>query len=477
MLDLLVFGGYLAALLAIGRLTSRRIGSAEDFHLCGRSLTRLPAALGLAATEFSGSGLVGGAGLAYAIGVSGAYWNLAAVPAWLIIGFTIAPRLRRMTLDTVPGYLGARYGMPSRRLVALLQIVESVVFTAVQIMVSAIAVAALFPVNVAVASLLVTAAFVAYTAMGGLWAVVWTDVLQYVILMTGILVGLPLALDHVGGIAGLRTALPPDHFDIGRLGVMEPLAWMALCLYSYSTDQTYMQRVFATRDPRVARFAYVYTGINYLIFGACVAGMGMVAAVLLPGLPNPDEALPRLIADVLPRGLRGFFLTAILATTMSTASAWLAAGASLVVQDGYEPLVAGRLDERRLLCVSRLTIVMLAALALTVALSFPGVVDAVVFSTLVAPAAVFVPMMLGLYWKRPTGTAGFSALLAAALAGVLSQALWYRSAPGWLGAVHPLFLGPAAGLSMLLAIVALRTVSRGATDGGATAAGGTEGRS
>jgi SSS family transporter len=357
-----------------------------------------------------------------------------------------------MTLDTVPGYLGRRYGMASRRLVALLQLIESIVFTAVQIMVSAIAISALFPVDVTLASVLVTAAFVAYTAMGGLWAVVWTDVLQYVILMTGILVGLPLALSHVGGIAGLQASLPPEHFDAGRLGVMEPLAWMALCVYSYSTDQTYMQRVFATRDAKVARFAYIYTGVNYLIFGACVAGMGMVASVLLPGLPNQDEALPRLIADVLPRGLRGFFLTAILATTMSTASAWLAAGSSLVVQDGYEPLLAGRLDERRLLRVSRMTTVGLAALALLVALTFPGVVSAVVFSTLVAPAAVFVPMMLGLYWKRPTAAAGFSSLVTAALVGVLSQVLWYRTAPGWLGAIHPLFLGPAAGLAVFLLV-------------------------
>jgi Na+/proline symporter len=71
--DSVVFAAYLVALLIIGRRTSRRIGSAEDFHLCGRKLTRLPAALSLAATEFSGSGLIGGAGLAYAIGVSGAY--------------------------------------------------------------------------------------------------------------------------------------------------------------------------------------------------------------------------------------------------------------------------------------------------------------------------------------------------------------------------------------------------------------------
>jgi SSS family solute:Na+ symporter len=99
-----------------------------------------------------------------------------------------------------------------------------------------------------------------------------------------------------------------------------------------------------------------------------------------------------------------------------------------------------------------MTTVGLAALALLVALTFPGVVGAVVFSTLVAPAAVFVPMMLGLYWKRPTAAAGFSSLVTAALVGVLSQVLWYRTAPGWLGAIHPLFLGPAAGLAVFLLV-------------------------
>jgi Na+/proline symporter len=73
-IDLLVFTLYIAAVLLIGRFTSRRIGTAEDFHLCGRSLGRLPAALSLAATEFSGSGLIGGAGLAYAVGISGSWW-------------------------------------------------------------------------------------------------------------------------------------------------------------------------------------------------------------------------------------------------------------------------------------------------------------------------------------------------------------------------------------------------------------------
>lgn len=452
MLDILVFVGYLAVVLLIGRLASRRVETAEDFHLCGRKLGRLPAAFSLAATEFNGSGLIGGAGLAYAIGISGIYWNYAAVPVWILIGITVAPKLRRMALDTVPGYLGQRFGIETQRLVALLQVVEAVVFTAVQITVSALTLDALFGLDMFVGATLVTSVFAAYTMMGGLWAVVWTDVLQYVILMIGILVAAPMAVYFVGGIAEFQAALPAEHLDPTRLGLAEPLAWVALCLYSYSTDQAYMQRSLAARDPAVARFAFIYTGCNYIVFGACVAILGMAASILLPGLENQDAALPTLIHEVLPAGFRAFFLTAILAATMSTSSSFLAAASSMVIQDLYEPMRQGgkRSSQASVVRHSRIATLLLAIGALVVSQIFPGVVSLVVFATIVAPAAVFVPFMFGLYWRRTNRAGAFWAMLITAVVGVLSQVFWYGQVDGWLGAIHPLFLGPAVGLAVLV---------------------------
>lgn len=450
MLDVAVFAAYFIAVLMIGRISSRRIQTSEDFHLCGRKLGRLPAALSLAATEFNGSGLIGGAGLAYAIGISGIYWNYAAVPVWILIGLTIAPKLRRMMIDTVPGYLGQRFGVETQRLVACLQVVEAVVFTAVQISVSALTLNALFGIDPVIGASLVTAVFVAYTMMGGLWAVVWTDVLQYTILMIGILIAAPLAVYLAGGFDGMQAALPAEHLDPTRLGLAEPIAWVALCLYAYSTDQAYMQRSLAARDPGVARFAFIYTGCNYIVFGACVAAMGMAATVLLPGLENQDAALPSLINEVLPAGYRAVFLTAILAATMSTASSFLAAASSMVIQDLYEPLLGPDDSQKTMVRNSRIATFVLALVALLVSLSFPGVINLVVFSTIIAPAAVFVPFIFGLFWQRTNRRAAFWAMLSAAVLGVLSQAFWYREVETWLGAVHPLFLGPALGLVVLV---------------------------
>ncbi|HEV2037810.1 MAG TPA: sodium:solute symporter family protein, partial [Candidatus Eremiobacteraceae bacterium] len=441
----------------IGRFTSGKIADATDFHLCGRSLGRFQAGVSMAATIFSGSGLIGGAGLAYAIGVSGSYWNLTAVPAWVIIGLTMTVSLRKLGLNTIPQYIGQRYGVRTRRLIALLQIIEAIVFLAVQVLNSALALNALFNINFIFAAVLVTFVFVAYTAMGGLWAVVWTDIMQYFVLMSAVLAGVGLALWKVGGIAGLHAALPASHFSWSQLGTQVPLAWFALCIYSWGTDQAYLQRVFASKDHHVARFAYMFAAFNYLIFGLAVAGIGMAASALVPGLKDQDQAFPRLIANIFPHGLRGFFLTGILATTMSTASAYLAAPSSLFVQDIYEPLIGRQLDRKKLLGVSRISVVLLAAISLGVALRLPGVVDAVVFCTLVAPAAIFFPLLAALYWKRTNLASGFWAILTAAIAGCASQLwLWGNPSAGRLGEIHPLFFGPAFGV-VVLAVASLWT--------------------
>lgn len=450
MLDLLVFVTYLAIILGIGRYWSTRIRNAEDFHLCGRDLGRVPAAMSLAATEFSGSGMIGGAGLAYAIGVSGIFWNYGAIPAYIFIGFMIAPRLRKLQVSTIPEYIGTNFGVSTRRLAAILQIIEAVAFVAVQILVSAILLSALFDMRIAEASLIVTAAFAIYTMMGGLWAVVWTDALQYVVLMSGLVVAVVLTWFAVGGIDGLRTELPASYFSPAELGLWTPLAWAALALYSYGVDQAYMQRALAAKDPATARFAYLFTGSNYVVFGACVAFLGMAAAALLPGLASQDEALPELIAQVLPEGVRSLILTAVLAATMSTSSSFLAAAASLAVQDLYEPIFGGQSTDKQQIFHSRVITAILAAAALSISLVFPGVVSLVVFATLVAPAAIFVPFILSVFWKNTPAHAGFWAILVSAIAGCTSQIFWYDQVGGWLGALHPLFVAPIAALAVMV---------------------------
>lgn len=451
MLDIAIFTIYIGIVLGIGKYWSSKIQSTEDFHLCGRDLGKLPASLSLAATEFSGSGLIGGAGLVYAIGLSGIYWNYAAIPAYIIIGLLIAPRLRRLRLTTIPEYIGTAFGVNTQRLSAVLQIIESVAFVAVQILVSALLVSALFPLTVLQSSILITAAFAIYTMMGGLWAVVWTDALQYVVLMTGVIAAVIFGWIAVGGFEGLQNNLPATHFSFTELGLWTPLSFGALALYSYGVDQAYMQRALAAKDPETARFAYLFTAGNYVVFGGCVAALGMIAAALLPGLELQDDALPQLVATILPEGARALVMTAIIAATMSTSSSFLAAASSIAVQDLYEPILGRGATQKEQITHSRVITAVLAAASLGISLLFPGVISLVIFATLVSPAAVFIPFVLSVFWKRTPAHAGLWAILAAAAAGCSSQIFWYGELDWWLGKIDPLFVAPIAASIVMLA--------------------------
>jgi Na+/proline symporter len=176
----------------------------------------------------------------------------------------------------------------------------------------------------------------------------------------------------------------------------------------------------------------------------------------LPGLADENQALPELVAQVLPEGVRALIMTAIIAATMSTSSSFLAAASSLAVQDLYEPILGHGASEDRQIFHSRVITALFAAISLGISLVFPGVVSLVVFATLVAPAAIFIPFILSIFWDRTPAQAGFWAILASAAAGCTSQIFWYEQVGGWLGAIHPLFVAPLAALAVIIPVALLQ---------------------
>ena len=347
MIDLLIVGGYLTFMLGVG--WRARKASADAYWVADRQYGTGPVAASLVATIFGASSTVGIIGLGYSRGLTGAWWALVGGLALVPFAFFLASRVRTLEVYTLPDILRKAYGKRVEMAGGVVIAIAWCGVVAAQIVAGAHLVGGVFSLPFRLALSVVAVVFVLYTYGGGLLAVVWTDVVCYFVLMAAVVIGFPLALRHAGGIAGLHQALPPDRFDLGQLGVIEPLAWVALCFYSYGTDQAYVQRVFAAKKVDAARFAYLFTGLNYVVFGGAVAVLGMSAAALLPDLAHHDEALPALIMYIFPPGVRGLFLTGVVAATMSTSSSFLAAGSSLFAKDIYEPVLARGSSEKHLL--------------------------------------------------------------------------------------------------------------------------------
>lgn len=457
--EALFFTAYSLGLLCIGFLSYRRLnGSATDYFFCNRTLGKFTSSLSLSAAVLSGSGLIGGVALVYQIGVAGVFWNLTAVPAWFLVGATITVALRKKGIITIPSFLSEHYGHYTRKLITILQVIEAIIFIGVQIVVASLVLQALLNITALNALIVTTTLLVSYTLLGGMWAVVWGGVFQYFILMLVVLLACGFAFFKAGGIVQVIHALPSKHLDLAGLGIMTPFAWMMLSVYSWATEQAYMQRAFAAKNVQTARFAFIFCGFNTGIFSLAVCGIGFSAFILLPHLKDPQLAFSNLVEVIFPPAIRGFFLLGVIAMAIATASSFLVSSTTILLHD--------LLEQTPKLTISRIFICVLALFSFISTIFFKDIIDMVVFSTLIAPAAVFVPFLFALYGKDSNVLseqecvikqfAGFISIVLAASAGVISQCFLYGKITGLLGYVHPLLVGPIVALISFMAVLSIR---------------------
>ncbi|ASJ07668.1 sodium transporter [Thermococcus pacificus] len=280
-----------------------------------------------------------------------------------------------------------------------------------------------------------TLVFIAYTALSGLWAVALTDFIQIIIGSIGIFVAVVLGLVKVGGISGLKTALdgmsglpqpPSEYFSLTSLGLsLLALTLIATVMYTL-IGQDFYQRLFAAKDERTARKGAVYAGVLLMALSVLPALAGMLA-VALSGNPeavidSPKIAVPMLVISVFDGTVGAIFVAAVLAAIMSTADSLLSAATSHIVKDFYEGIVGEKSDEKKLLRLSVLTTVAVGLLSLGAALAIQGIVELLIYSYDVYTSGVFVPLVLGLYWKRATKEGALAGMVAGSLVAILGAA-------------------------------------------------------
>jgi SSS family solute:Na+ symporter len=215
--------------------------------------------------------------------------------------------------------------------------------------------------------------------------------------------------------------------------------------------QDIWQRVFTARSPGVARWGGLAAGLYCLIYGLAGALIGAAARVLIPDLPNPDNAFAAVASQVLPTGILGLVLAAALAAVMSTASAGLLASSTILANDVYAGLFrreghAGVGEYN----ASRLATLLVGVVVLAISLVVGDVVGALTVAYNLLVGALFVPILGALFWRRATGT---GALVAMAVSGVVVVGLML-----WQGllANSPIYVGLMVSL-VLFVVVSLLT--------------------
>lgn len=392
---------YLAIQLAIGLWVSRRVKSETDYILAGRSLGLGLASFSIFATWFGAESIQGAAGTMYTNGLSGGSADpFGYALCILLVGLVFARPLWTRGFTTFGDLFRVRYSPSVERFVVLLLVPTSVIWAAAQVRAfgNVVSHASGVPLDWAITA---AAVFVVlYTAVGGLLADAWTDLVQGLAVIAGLIV-LAAVLLVSGDLQTALRQVPAERLSLlgdGTVPWYELLeAWTVPVVGSMLAVEL-VSRVLGCRSAEVARRACLVGGGLYLAVGVIPAVVGLGGPFLVPGLVDAEQLVPELATRHLGAWLYVPFAGALMSAILSTVDSCLLAGSSLVTHNVILPLRPG-LSERAKLRVSRAGVLALGVLALVLALRSESIRDLVEFASAFGSAGVFVVACFGLFTR------------------------------------------------------------------------------
>lgn len=465
-IDLVAIGVYFILVLWVGLWVSRSVETGDDLFLAGRRLRWPEIGGSLFASNISSTTLIGLAGAAYVSGISVSNYEWMAGVVLVFMTFFFIPIYFKARLSTVPEYLERRFDRSSRLYFSAITILLSIlVDTAGGLYAGAIVLRTFFPDLVLWQTCLALALIAGfYTAAGGLAAVVYTDVIQSVVLIIGsTILTLMVFAKFDFSWAAAKAAIPEGHLSLIRPLDDPGLPWLGtlvgvpiLGFWYWATNQYITQRILGARTLRDAQWGANFGGALKLLPLFIMVIPGAMAVSLFPDLENGDQVFPTLVAELLPAGLTGIVLAGLVAAIMSSVDSTLNSASTLVVKDFVER-PGHALAPRRIRNLGRITTLTLMAIA---ALWAPRIADfgglfsylQQAFSILVPPvAAVF---LLGVFQRSGGGKAALWTLL---IGHVLGAALFAAARAGLWPLHFTLNVGIMTAASAVVFLLIART--------------------
>ena len=440
---------YLFFVIAIGVVTKRKVLTSEDYFLSGRSLPAWICALAFLSANIGATELLGMAanGSQYGLPTVHYYW-IGAVPAMVFLGLMMMPFYYGSRVRSVPEYLRLRFNRATHLYQSIIFAVATILIAGVNLFALALIINVLIGLPLPVSILIAAGVVLLYTTMGGLTATMYNEVLQFFIIVAFLIPLTVGGLARVVGVDGLISTLNETQV-LGKDGLTvwggtglgnttNPYGnWIALLLgmgfvnsFGYwTTNFTEVQRALSAKDMSAARRTPIIASIPKMFLPLIIITPGLIAAVLVPELTTGElahnEALPALIGSVMPTGLVGLALAALIAAFMAGMAANVSAFNTVVTYDIWQTYIRpGRKDTYYLTVGRRLTVagVLIAIGAAFIAATFNNIQDYLQILQSVFSAPLFATFILGMFWKRMAPWAGLWGLVAGALGAAGVQA-------------------------------------------------------
>ncbi|MFD7230440.1 sodium:solute symporter [Streptomyces sp. NPDC059881] len=413
---------YLAGMLAMGWWGMRRAKSKSEFLVAGRRLGPWMYSGTMAAIVLGGASTIGGVGLGYKYGLSGAWMVFAIGLGLLALSVFFSARIARLKVYTVSEMLDLRYGGRAGLITGVVMWAYTLMLAVTSTIAYATIFDVLFDMNRTIAIILGGSIVVAYSALGGMWSITLTDMVQFVVKTIGVLILLlPIAVIKAGGFAEMKAQLPTEYFAPLGIGGETIFTYVLIYTFGMLIGQDIWQRVFTARNDKVASWGGTVAGTYCLVYALAGAVIGTAAKVLYPNLANADDAFATIVKNELPIGVRGLVLAAALAAVMSTSSGALIACATVANNDIWQRLrgaVTHRADGEAHDEVkgNRMFILVMGVGVIGIAIALNNVVEALTVAYNLLVGGLLVPILGGLLWKRGTVNGALSAVVVGGLA-------------------------------------------------------------
>ncbi|NMM46988.1 sodium:solute symporter family protein [Marinigracilibium pacificum] len=448
-IDLVIFIIYMIVMLGVGIYFLKSNKTADDYYVGGRKIGPWHVGLSVVATDVGGGFSIGLGGLGFTMGLSGS-WMLftGLIGAWLAAVFLI-PKINKLAhkinLLTFPQVFGHFYGKNVAIVAGIISAVGYLGFTASQILAGAKLAGATFSaLDTDMAIYIMGGIAVIYTVMGGLKAVIYTDTIQWILLMSGLIfIGIPMSYSAVGGYDAIVESINPELLTFTNITWVQIVNWAITIIPIWFVGMTLYQRIYACKDVKDAKKAWFIAGLfEWPIMALMGTVLGLLARVALDqglfvhegfsaiGDLDSEKGLPLLLKTILPPGLMGLMMSAYFSAIMSTADSCLMAASGNIVTD----LIGNRGKKFGHLKLSQLATLIIGALSIFIALSVESVLDTMLLSYGFMVSGLFVPVLGALFTKRVSATASLVAMISGGLTTVILEQFFKNYLPFGLDA-------------------------------------------
>ena len=438
-LTLIILIIYLIILASIGILCSKKIKNTKSFFLANRSIGWFALTATLTATVVGGSATIATAKLIYIYGLPSLWLDIGGAVGLIVLAFTLAKKVRKTGLFTLSQITGHLFDERVRFVSAFLIIISQIAWISLLIQGAGAVVSVLLPLDYTIILIIISLIFIFYTILGGQFAVIYTDIIQFFVMIIGIcFIAAPLLLIKAAPNFG---EIPLDHISFpinSNLGVLPVLSFFFMMLMPNIVGPDIYSKILSAKNEKIVKKGVILSGIFRFIFAITIALIALSAIVLVPGLGDSEAvtAMPRAILLLGPV-FAGIIFAAFISVMLSSADSVLISSGTVLTID---------IIKRDNILISRIGMLIIGLLALGLALYLNNIINTLVLAYTIFTAGLTLPIIFGFY-KNKTRVSSTGALISLIAGGSVSLIWFFLKNPYRIDAV---IIGLIASLIPLL---------------------------